>query len=58
MKESEMIDKYLALAKEMKKWWNVKVTVILIVICALGTVTKGLEKRLGELEIAGGIETI
>ena len=31
---------------------------ILIVIGALGTVPKGLEKRLGELKIKGRIETI
>ena len=35
-----------------------KVTVIPVVISALGTVFKGLEKRLEELEIGGRIETI
>ena len=30
-----------------------KMTVILIVIGALGTIPKGLEKRLGDLEIRG-----
>ena len=34
-----------------------KVTVIPIVVGALGTVSKGLEKRLKELEISGRIET-
>ena len=43
---------------ENKKLWNVKVTVILIVIGALGTVTKGLIKGLEDLEIRGKIETI
>ena len=41
-KESEKKDKYLDLAKELKKLWNVKVTVIPIVIGALCTVIKGL----------------
>ena len=34
------------------------VTLIAIVVGALGTVLKGLEKRLEELEISGRIETI
>ena len=35
-----------------------KVTVISIVICALGTVTKGLVQELEDLEIRGRVETI
>ena len=35
-----------------------KVTVILIVIGALGTVTKGFIQRLNDLEIRGRVETI
>ena len=38
--ESEKIDKGLGLARELKKLWNIKVTVIPTVIGALGTVTK------------------
>ena len=38
--------------------WNMKVTFILIIIGALGTVTKGLIKWLEELEIKGRVETI
>ena len=41
-KESEMRDNYLDLARELKKLWNMKVTVIPIVISALGTVIKRL----------------
>ena len=37
-KESEKRDKYLDLARELKKLWNIKVTVIPIVI---GTGTEG-----------------
>ena len=35
-----------------------KMTVIPIVIGALGTISKGLERRLEELEIGGRAETI
>ena len=43
LKECKKRDKYLDLAREQKKnLWNMKVTVIPIVIGALGTVTKGL----------------
>ena len=41
-KESEKKDKYLDLDRDLKKLWNMKVTVIPIVIGALGTVTEGL----------------
>ena len=40
-KECEKKDKYLDLARELKKLWNVKVAIIPILIGALGTVTKG-----------------
>ena len=46
MKESEKKDKYLDLAKALKKLWNMKMTMIPIVISAFGTVTKGLLKEL------------
>ena len=58
LKESEKKDKYLDLARELKKLWNMKVTIVPIVIGALGTITKGLLKDLGELEIGGRTETI
>ena len=41
LKEYEKRDKYLDLARELKKLWNMKVTIIPIVIGAFGTVTKG-----------------
>ena len=52
------IVRYLDLAKRLKKLWNVKATVIPIVVGALGTVLKGLEKRLEELETRVRIENI
>ena len=45
-KESEKKDKYFDLARELKNLWNMNMTVILIVIGALGTVTKGLVQGL------------
>ena len=49
---------YLDLARRLKKLWNMKVTIILIVIGAFGTVTKGLQKGLEDLEVGGRVETI
>ena len=53
-KESEKRNKYLDLGKELKKLWSMKVTVIPIVIGALGTIPK----RLDDLEIRGRAEII
>ena len=57
LKESEKKDKYLDLARELKKLWNMKVTIVPIVIGALGTITKGLLKGLENLEVGGRVET-
>ena len=53
-----MVVKYLNFARELKKLWNMKVTVVPIVIGAFGTITKGLSKGLEVLEVGGRIETI
>ena len=58
LKECETKDKYLDLARELKKLWNMKVTIVPIVIGALGTITKGLLKGLEDLEVGGQVETI
>ena len=58
MKESEKKDKYLDLAWELKKLWNMKVTIVPIMIGALGTITKGSLKGLKDLEVGGRVETI
>ena len=55
LKENE---KRESCSRTEKKNWNMKVTVILIVIGALGTVTNRLALGLGELEIRGHVETI
>ena len=57
LKESEKRDKYSDLAREMKRQWDMKVTVIAIIIVARGTVTKGLVQVLEDMEIRGGMET-
>ena len=53
LKECEKKDKYLDLARELKKLWNMKVTIVPIVISAFGTITKGLLKGLEDLEVGG-----
>ena len=58
LKEFEKKDKYLDLARELKKLWNTQVTIIPIVIGAFGTVTKGLLKGLEDFEVGGRVETI
>ena len=58
LKETEKKYKYQDLASESKKVWNMKVTSIPIVTGAFGTVTKGLLKRVEDLEIRGRVETI
>ena len=58
LKESKKKDKYLDLAREWKKLWNMKVTIVPIVIDVLGTITKGLLKGLEDLEVGGRVETI
>ena len=52
------MEKYLDLARELKKLWNMKVKVIPIGAGALGTVPTGLERGLENLEIRGRIDTI
>ena len=59
LKECEKKDKYLNLARELKKkTWIMEMTIIPMVICAFGTVTKGLYKGLEDLEIRGRVEII
>ena len=58
LKENEKMDKYLHLARELKKLWNMKGKLIPIVVGVLGTIPKGLERGLENLEIRGRIDTI
>ena len=50
LKECEKKDKYLDFARELKKLWNMQVTIIPIVIGAFGIVTKRLLKGQKDLE--------
>ena len=54
LKECEKKD----LASELKKLWNMKVKIVSIMTGDFGTVTKGLLKRLEDLEVGGRVETI
>ena len=56
LRECEKKDKYLDLARELKKLWNAKVTIVPIVIGAFGTITKGLLKGLEDLKVGGRVE--
>ena len=58
LKEFEKKDKYFDLARELKKLWNMKVTIVPIVIGAFGTITKGLLKGLNDLGVGRGVETL
>ena len=58
LKECAKKDKYLDLARELKKLWNMKVTIVPIVIGAFGTVAKGLLRGLEDLDVSGRVETI
>ena len=51
LKECEKKDKYLDLARDLKKLWKMKVTIIPIVIGAFGTVTKELLNGLEDLVV-------
>ena len=42
-------------AREMEKLWGMKVTVIPVVLGALGTIFKGMLKALEDLEISGKV---
>ena len=58
IQESFKRQKNLDLAREIRKLWNMKVTVIANVIGTLGTIDKGSKRGLEELETEGRIETI
>ena len=53
IKENKKREKYLNLARELKRLWNMKVIVIPLVAGILGIISKYLESGLEELEIGG-----
>ena len=58
MKECEKKDQNLDLARELKKQWNMKMTLVSLVVGAFGTISKGLLKGQEDLEVGGRVETI
>ena len=58
IKENKTISKYLDLALERRKYWNMEGMVIPIVTDAIVTAPKSLEKGLEELTISGRIDSI
>ena len=57
IKETEMRDKYLGLARKLKKLRNLKLMMIPIVISVLRTVTNALLEGLEDTEIRAQAET-
>ena len=57
IKQNKKINKYLGRNRELKKQWNMKVTVVLIAFGALWTTSKNLEEKLEEVEIRGRVGT-
>ena len=57
-KKKKKKDKYRDLARELKTLWNMKVTIVPIVIGAFGTISKGLLNGLEDVEVGGWVETI
>ena len=58
IKENEKWINYIDLTRESKKQWNTNLTMIQIVVGALGTTRKSLRKRQEGSEIREKIETI
>ena len=58
LEECEKKDKYLDLTRELKKLWNMQVTIIPIVIGGFGTINKELLKGLEDLDVGRRVETI
>ena len=58
IKEKEKRDKYLDIVRGLNKLWNLKVTVIPVVIGTLETNSKGYAKCVEVLDIGGRAETI
>ena len=55
-KENEKVQKYQDLARELRKLWQVKVKVVTVVVGALGTIPKALEKHLKEIGTSVRVE--
>ena len=51
-KEREKVDKYQDLRREVAKLWNIKTTVVPVVVGALGVVTNNLTKHLKTIRVS------
>ena len=57
-KEIEKVQKYQDLARELRKLWQVKVKVAPVVVGALGTIPKALEKHFKEIGTSVRVELL
>ena len=57
-KTSGYINKYLDLARKLKRFLNMKVRVIPLVVGTIGRVPQGMGKRLSKVKIRGRIKII
>ena len=57
VKESEKKDRYLEFARELKRLWKLKVTIMPVIFGLLSRITKEIAKRLEELKIRARVET-
>ena len=58
VKENEKVQKYQDLARELRTLWQVKVKVVPVVVGALGTISKALEKHLKEIGTSVRVELL
>ena len=58
LEDSKQKDRYLDLAKELKKLWNMRGIIISIVTGSFDTVNSGLLKGVENLKVRGKVETI
>ena len=54
-KENEKVQKYQDLSRELRKLWQVKVKVAPVIVGALGTIPKALEKHLKKIGTSVGV---
>ena len=57
-KENEKVQKYQDLSRELRKLWQVKVMVVPVVVGALDTIPKVLEKHLKEIGTSVRVELL
>ena len=53
IQEGKKRNKHLDHPRKLKKLWNIRVTMIIVIVGVLGMVPKGLERRLKKLKNTG-----